>query len=303
MPEASGTSAWPPSLPSVPTSLATRVTSAANELELIDHRVDGGADAQELALHRLAVDLQRHLLRQVALGDRADDPRDLGRRLHQVADERVDRVELARPAAGCVARSAARSVMRPSRPTTRSTRTISFDSASFRATIELNSAAMARITAGWTPAWPLAPLPFEPFPWLRLELQPDGEVPLPGRAQCSKQSPQRAPARRSGAVTRRPSGTDARRTSSFGIVLGGVTDGPRASFPRAGSKAIPPGTRPLHLLRVVMFCARWTARRSTSERRKSRRPLTVRMDGGRPCRREHGRSPLKVRGHALRRSG
>ncbi len=31
MPAASGTAAWPPSLPSVPTSLATRVTSAAND--------------------------------------------------------------------------------------------------------------------------------------------------------------------------------------------------------------------------------------------------------------------------------
>ena len=30
-PETPRTSAWPPSLPSVPTSLATRVTSAANE--------------------------------------------------------------------------------------------------------------------------------------------------------------------------------------------------------------------------------------------------------------------------------
>ena len=32
VPDTPATSAWPPSLPSVPTSLATRVTSAANEL-------------------------------------------------------------------------------------------------------------------------------------------------------------------------------------------------------------------------------------------------------------------------------
>ena len=32
MPETPATSAWPPRLPSVPTSRATRVTSAANEL-------------------------------------------------------------------------------------------------------------------------------------------------------------------------------------------------------------------------------------------------------------------------------
>ena len=55
--------------------------------QLIDHRVDGGADSQELALDRLTVDLQRHLLAQVALRDRADDAGDLGGRLHQSADQ------------------------------------------------------------------------------------------------------------------------------------------------------------------------------------------------------------------------
>ena len=40
VPETPLTSAWPPSLPSVPTSRATRVTSSANERELVDHRVD-----------------------------------------------------------------------------------------------------------------------------------------------------------------------------------------------------------------------------------------------------------------------
>ena len=34
------TSAWPPSLPSVPTSRATRVTSRGEGVELVDHRVD-----------------------------------------------------------------------------------------------------------------------------------------------------------------------------------------------------------------------------------------------------------------------
>ena len=85
------TIAWPPSLPSVPTSRATRVTSDANVPELIDHRVDDLRRAQELAGQRPAVDLERHALRQVALGDRADDARHLGRRLHQVGDQRVDR--------------------------------------------------------------------------------------------------------------------------------------------------------------------------------------------------------------------
>ena len=56
--------------------------------ELVDHRVDGRADAEELAPHRLALDLQRHLLRQVAVGDRVDHARDLGGRTDEVVDHR-----------------------------------------------------------------------------------------------------------------------------------------------------------------------------------------------------------------------
>ena len=41
--------------------------------ELVDHRVDGLGGAEELALQRPAVDLQGHRLREVALGDGADD--------------------------------------------------------------------------------------------------------------------------------------------------------------------------------------------------------------------------------------
>ena len=57
------TSAWPPSLPSVPTSRATRVTSEAKRVELVHHRVDGVLQLQDLALH-----VHRDLLRQVAVG-------------------------------------------------------------------------------------------------------------------------------------------------------------------------------------------------------------------------------------------
>ena len=46
------TSAWPPSLPSVPTSRATRVTSRGEGVELIDHRVDGLLELQDLAAAR-----------------------------------------------------------------------------------------------------------------------------------------------------------------------------------------------------------------------------------------------------------
>ena len=49
VPATPGTSAWPPSLPSVPTSRATRVTSAAKRVELVDHRVDGVLELEDLA--------------------------------------------------------------------------------------------------------------------------------------------------------------------------------------------------------------------------------------------------------------
>ena len=185
------TSAWPPSLPSVPTSFATRVTSAANELswstmtltvflssrisprastvifwlrsplatavvtramfrtwlvrllarpltlsvrsfqvplnaahfglaaqfafgthfarhagdfggergELVHHGVHRGADAEEFALHRRALDLQRHFLGQVAFGHSGDNAGDLGGGPRQVFDERVDGIAGERPRA------------------------------------------------------------------------------------------------------------------------------------------------------------------------------------------------------------
>ena len=64
VPATPGTSAWPPSLPSVPTSRATRVTSEAKRVELVDHRVDGVLELEDLALH-----VDRDLARQVAVGD------------------------------------------------------------------------------------------------------------------------------------------------------------------------------------------------------------------------------------------
>ena len=46
------TSACPPRLPSVPTSRATRVTSSANDAQLVHHRVDGVLQLQDLARAR-----------------------------------------------------------------------------------------------------------------------------------------------------------------------------------------------------------------------------------------------------------
>ena len=81
VPATSGTTAWPPSLPSVPTSRATRVTSAANDAQLVDHRVDG-----VLQLEDLALDVDGDLAREVAardggghLGDVADLRGEVGR--------------------------------------------------------------------------------------------------------------------------------------------------------------------------------------------------------------------------------
>ena len=74
VPATPGTCAWPPSLPSVPTSRATRVTSEAKRVELIDHRVDGVLQLEDFALH-----VDGDLAREVAarhggghLGDVAD---------------------------------------------------------------------------------------------------------------------------------------------------------------------------------------------------------------------------------------
>ena len=49
MPATPCTSAWPPSLPSVPTSRATRVTSAAKERSWSTIAVDGVLELEDLA--------------------------------------------------------------------------------------------------------------------------------------------------------------------------------------------------------------------------------------------------------------
>ena len=67
---------------------------------MIDHRVDDLADAQEFAAQRAAFDLDRHLLRQIALGDRPNDARDLRGRLDHVVDQLIDRAKHAVPSAG-----------------------------------------------------------------------------------------------------------------------------------------------------------------------------------------------------------
>src|SRR4029450_6285127 len=83
------TSAWPPSLPSVPTSRATRVTSSANDESWSTIVLTVRPMRTNSPPQRPTLDLVRHGLRQVAIGDRGDDAGDLRRRSSQVVDERV----------------------------------------------------------------------------------------------------------------------------------------------------------------------------------------------------------------------
>src|SRR5205823_2097573 len=89
---------------SLPSELAVRTHLArycrhlgCERVQLIHHGVDRGTDTKELAPDGFAFDLERHLLREVAFGDRYDHARDLRGRPNEVAYERVDRLELARP--------------------------------------------------------------------------------------------------------------------------------------------------------------------------------------------------------------
>ena len=68
--------------------------------ELVDHRVDGRADAPELALDGLPLDRQLHLLGEIAVGDRVDDAGNLGRGADEVVDQRVERRGRVGPVAG-----------------------------------------------------------------------------------------------------------------------------------------------------------------------------------------------------------
>ena len=68
--------------------------------ELLDHQVDGLRGAEELALERAIVDLERHGLRQVALGHRADHARGLAGGLHEARDQRVHVRDRIGPRAG-----------------------------------------------------------------------------------------------------------------------------------------------------------------------------------------------------------
>ncbi len=69
-------------------------------IQLRHHGVHHARRVQELAFERAAVDIESHGLRKVALGHRADHAGDFGRRLHQIPDQAVDRIQTLRPIAG-----------------------------------------------------------------------------------------------------------------------------------------------------------------------------------------------------------
>ena len=71
-------------------------------VQLVDHRVDDLADAQELAAQRSAVDFNRHRLGKVALRDRANHAGDFGGRLDHVLNQVVDGANRAFPASASV---------------------------------------------------------------------------------------------------------------------------------------------------------------------------------------------------------
>ena len=79
----------------MPTSRATRVTSPAKRVELINHRVDG-----LLQLQDFAGNVDGDLLRKVAAGDRGRDLGDVADLRGEVARHRVDVVGQVLPCAG-----------------------------------------------------------------------------------------------------------------------------------------------------------------------------------------------------------
>ena len=95
VPATPGTCAWPPSLPSVPTSRATRVTSRGEGVELVDHRVDGVLQLEDLALH-----VDGDLARQVAARHGGGHLGDVAHLRGQVGGEQVDVVGQVLPGAG-----------------------------------------------------------------------------------------------------------------------------------------------------------------------------------------------------------
>ena len=94
-PETPSTCAWPPSLPSVPTSLRDARHLGRERAQLVDHRVDG-----LLQLEHLALGVDGDLLREVAVRDRGRDGGDVAHLAGEVAGQRVHVLGQVLPDAG-----------------------------------------------------------------------------------------------------------------------------------------------------------------------------------------------------------
>ena len=93
--DAAARAAWPPSLPSVPTSRATRRDFRRERVELVDHRVDGVLELEDLAL-----DVDRDLRDRSPLATAVVDFGDVAHLAGQVRRHRVDVVGQVLPRAG-----------------------------------------------------------------------------------------------------------------------------------------------------------------------------------------------------------
>ena len=93
------TRTWPPSVPSVPTSRATRVTSAAKDESWSAIALTALAMRRNSPLARAPVGLERDALREVAARHGLDDAPDLGGGADEVVDQLVDGAEVGRPGA------------------------------------------------------------------------------------------------------------------------------------------------------------------------------------------------------------
>ena len=95
VPAAPGTLAWPPSLPSMPTSRATPRHLIGEGRQRVDHAVDRLGELLDLSLG-----LEHELALEVAVGDVGDDARDAAHLVGQVVGHEVDVVGQVLPRAG-----------------------------------------------------------------------------------------------------------------------------------------------------------------------------------------------------------
>ena len=126
-PDTPGTCAWPPSLPSVPTSRATRVTSDVNTESCSIIVLTSFAERRNSPFSgrpstSRSMDCPRSPLATAPIVLRA-----FGRGPHQVIDERVHGVDLSGPAADRSPGSVMRCFSRPSLPTVSLSRVTSFE--------------------------------------------------------------------------------------------------------------------------------------------------------------------------------